>query len=206
VDAPRDRAAEAAAVRHAAERLLSAADVDAALRRMAGEIRFRLAAANPVVVAVMHGGVFTAVELCRRFDFPYEFAYVHVSRYRDELTGGELEWHVEPQPHLAGRTILLVDDILDGGVTLAALERSVRALAVGEVYKAVFVVKDIVPPRPRPEVDFVGVHIDDVYVFGCGMDYKGYWRGLPELLAVTADPTAVSAGAPGSRLTRRGTR
>jgi hypoxanthine phosphoribosyltransferase len=167
---------------------------------MAAEIGFRLAAANPVVVAVMHGGVFTAVELCRRFDFPYEFAYVHVSRYHKGLTGGELEWHVEPQPSLAGRTILLVDDVLDGGVTLAALERQVARLGVGEVYKAVFVVKDLERPHVRPNVDFVGVHVDDVYVFGCGMDYKGYWRGLPELLAVAAEP----GGSPRRGATNRG--
>jgi hypoxanthine phosphoribosyltransferase len=185
-------AEEAAAVRRAAKCLLGAADVDAAIDRMAAEIATRLAAANPVVVAVMHGGVFTAVELCRRFDFPYEFAYVHLSRYGAGLTGGELEWHVEPKPSLAGRTILLVDDVLDGGVTLAALERTLAALEVGAVYSAVLVVKDLEPPRPRPAVDFVGVHIADVYVFGCGMDYKGYWRGLPELLAVAPDTNELS--------------
>jgi hypoxanthine phosphoribosyltransferase len=177
-------AEEAAAVRRGARRLLGAAAVSAAIDRMAAEIGARLAAANPVVVAVMHGGVFTAVELCRRFDFPYEFAYVHLGRYGAGLSGGELEWHVEPKPSLAGRTILLVDDVLDGGVTLTALEDALAPLDVGAVYKAVLVVKDLEPPRPRPAVDFVGVHVGDVYVFGCGMDYKGYWRGLPELLAV----------------------
>ncbi len=179
-----DAAAEAAGVRRRARRLLSAAEVDATLARMAAEIGPALGAANPVVVAVMNGGAFTAVELCRAFDFPYEFAYVHVSRYRDALTGGELEWHVEPQPRLAGRTILLVDDILDRGLTLAALERSLRALGVGDIFKAVFVVKDLDPEPVRPAVDFVGTHVEDAYVFGCGMDYKGYWRGLPELMAL----------------------
>ncbi|HEU4618445.1 MAG TPA: hypoxanthine-guanine phosphoribosyltransferase [Gammaproteobacteria bacterium] len=194
-----DLAEEAAVVRRAARRLLTAAEVDAAMRRMAEEIAARLQKANPVVVAVMHGGVFTAVELCRRFDFPYEFAYVHVSRYGRELTGGDLEWHVEPRPSLAGRTILLVDDVLDGGVTLAAIERSVRALGVGEVFKAVFVVKDFERPRSRPAVDFVGVHVDDVYVFGCGMDYKGYWRGWPELLALAQEPELRASGRDAAR-------
>lgn len=187
VTASRALADEAAAVRRRARRLLAAAEVDAAIDRMAGEVAERLARANPVVVAVMHGGVFTAVELCRRFDFPYEFSYVHVSRYGVELHGGALEWHVEPKPSLAGRTVLLVDDILDGGVTLAALEAALASLGAAAVHTAVLVVKDHDRRSLSPGVDFVGVHVEDVYVFGCGMDYKGYWRGLPELLAVAPE-------------------
>lgn len=179
---------EAAEVHRRARRVLASHEVDAIMRRMAADIRARLGGSNPVVVAVMHGGVFTAVELCKHFDFPYEFAYVHVGRYGHALSGGEVEWHVKPQPRLAGRTILLVDDILDRGLTLAALESSVRALGVGDVRKAVFVVKDLDEPTARPRVDFVGCHVEDVYVFGCGMDYKGYWRGLPELLAAPPEP------------------
>ena len=179
------RFAEAVAARRGARRVLSAAQVSGAYDRMSAAIAERLADANPVVVAVMNGGVFTAIELCRRFDFPYEFAYVHPTRYGNRLTGGELEWHVEPKPELGGRTVLIVDDILDVGVTLAALERSMWALGIGTLYKAVFAVKQLKQAVERPRVDFEGVGVEDAYVFGCGMDYKGYWRGLPELLALS---------------------
>lgn len=180
-----DLLAEAVTVRRDARRLLSADEVSATMDRMAQSITARLADRNPLVVAVMHGGVFTAVELCRRFDFPYEFAFVHASRYGRELTGGELHWHVEPEPRWAGRTVLLVDDILDAGITLAALSTALRDLGIVETLTAVFAVKDLVRPVDRPGADFSGTMIEDVYVFGCGMDYKGYWRGLPELLAVS---------------------
>ncbi|HEX7081914.1 MAG TPA: hypoxanthine-guanine phosphoribosyltransferase [Gammaproteobacteria bacterium] len=181
-----DRLADAVEARRRARRLLSAPEVDAVYDRMAGDIAALLAGANPVVVAVMHGGVFTAIELCRRFEFPYDFAYVHPTRYGHELTGGELDWKVEPKPELKGRTVLIVDDILDGGVTLGELERSMRSLGIERLYKAVFAIKALARPAVRPSVDFEGVHVEDVYVFGCGMDYRGYWRGLPELLAVDA--------------------
>jgi hypoxanthine phosphoribosyltransferase len=167
--------------------LLSAAEVGAAYDRMAASISAVLADRNPVVLAVMNGGAFTAIELCRRFDFPYEFAYVHATRYANTLQGGSLDWHVEPRPELEGRTVLVVDDILDVGLTLAALEGALQDRRVAALYKAVFAVKSLRQPVERPAVDFVGVEVADVYVFGCGMDYRGYWRGVPELLAVSAD-------------------
>src|SRR5690606_14166675 len=122
--------------------------------------------------------------------FPYEFAYVHATRYGNTLKGGLLEWHVEPRPELEGRSVLVVDDILDAGVTLAALERALEERRVAAVYKAVFAVKSLRRPVERPAVDFAGAEVADVYVFGCGMDYRGYWRGVPELLAVSADDAA----------------
>ncbi|MBN1239987.1 MAG: hypoxanthine-guanine phosphoribosyltransferase [Gammaproteobacteria bacterium] len=178
---------EALDVRRRARRLMSPDDVAATFERMGREITAKLFDANPVVLAVMHGGAFTAVELCRHFDFPYEFAYVHATRYGSELAGGDLGWLVEPKPQLAGRAILLVDDILDEGVTLSALHAALARVGAGSVWTAVFAVKALTKPVERPRADFVGTTVENVYVFGCGMDYKGYWRGLPELLAVRSE-------------------
>ena len=176
---------QAVAVRRNARVLLSSEGVAAVYDRMARSIAEVLAEQNAVVLAVMNGGAFTAIELCRRFDFPYEFGYVHATRYGDALHGGMLDWHVEPRPELEGRTVLVVDDILDAGLTLAELERALRARRVASLYKAVFAVKNLKQPIERPAVDWSGTEVPDVYVFGCGMDYRGYWRGVPELLAVS---------------------
>lgn len=178
--------------RREARRLLSAADVSAVYDRMAQAIAATLAEVNPVVLAVMNGGAFTAIELCRRFDFPYEFGYVHVTRYAEGLTGGEIDWRVEPRPELEGRTVLVVDDILDAGLTLAALEHALTERGVARLYKAVFAVKELPDAGERPSVDFEGTRTPNLYVFGCGMDYRGYWRGFPELLAV--DPPTEGGG------------
>lgn len=151
---------------------------------MAIEIERRLAHTNPVVLAVMHGGVFTAVELCRRFRFPHEFDYVHATRYAGDTKGGALEWRVRPSATLARRTVLVVDDILDHGHTLRALVRELERVGVAAQHTAVLVVKRLGRRMRRPEVDFAGLEIDDVYVFGCGMDYRGYWRELKALYAV----------------------
>ncbi|HEX6997095.1 MAG TPA: hypoxanthine-guanine phosphoribosyltransferase [Gammaproteobacteria bacterium] len=175
---------EAQRVRAGARLVASAEEVQGAIATMAGRLAGRFRDCHPVVLAVMHGGVFAAVELVRHFDFPYEFDYVHVTRYGRAVTGGALEWQVRPRATLRGRAVLLVDDVLDRGDTLAALQRELARVGAAEVCTAVLVVKRVAAPVARPPVDVVGLETDDVYLFGCGMDYKGYWRGLPELYAV----------------------
>ena len=175
---------DAAAVRRSARRLYSAREIDRALERMAANIELEVRGKCPVVLAVMHGGVFTAVDLCRRFEFAHEFDYVHVTRYGGGLAGGEVEWRVRPSERLKGRTVLVVDDILDRGHTLEALGAELARVGVAEQLTAVLVMKRVATAAPRPRVDFMGVEIDDVYVFGCGMDYRGQWRGLRALYAL----------------------
>jgi hypoxanthine phosphoribosyltransferase len=171
-------------VRAKARQLYSASQVEQVITGMVQAIAQRLAGRDPVIVALMHGGAFLANELCKRFEFPYRFDYVHVTRYGAGVDGGEIDWRVLPSVELAGRTVLLVDDILDRGTTLAAVQAALRRIEVGALYTAVLVEKDVVKRDVRPEVDFVGLHVPDRYVFGSGMDYKGYWRFLPGLYAV----------------------
>jgi hypoxanthine phosphoribosyltransferase len=174
------------AVRRRARELVSPVEIESALDRLGDEITAALRAACPVVLAVMHGGVFAATALARRLDFPCEFDYVHLSRYHDTLEGGRIVWHVRPRAALRNRHVLIVDDILDRGQTLTALQAELNALGVASLRAAVLVAKALTVPCARPAVDFVGVHVPDNYVFGCGMDYEGYWRGLPGIY--TTDP------------------
>jgi hypoxanthine phosphoribosyltransferase len=154
---------------------------------MARDAGAELRGTNPVVLAVMRGGAYTAVELSRRLRFPHEFDYVHVTRYRDGTRGAAIEWRVPPSASLAGRTVLIVDDILDRGRTLAALQRALAKLGVARQLTAVLVVKRLRRSIARPAVDFAGLVVDDRFVFGCGMDYRGYWRELPAIYAL-AEP------------------
>jgi hypoxanthine phosphoribosyltransferase len=166
-----------------ARRLYSAREVARALDRMAAELKPRLEHANPVVLAVMHGGALAALELCKRFEFPHEFDYVHVTRYRGETRGDSMVWRARPRKELKGRTVLVVDDILDHGKTLRALDRELARIGVRERLSAVLVVKRLAR-RARPKVTAAGLFVDDVYVFGSGMDYRGYWREVGGILAV----------------------
>ena len=170
-------------MRRTARRLHSARDVARALDRMAAELAPRLEGRNPVVLAVMHGGAFAALELSRRFAFPHEFDYAHLTRYGGRVSGHGLTWRVRPSARLAGRSVLVVDDILDCGTTLRALQAELERVGVAEQLTAALVVKRLAKKRARPRVDAVGLIVDDVYVFGSGMDYRGYWRELRGIYA-----------------------
>ena len=90
---------------------------------------------------------------------------------------------VEPRADVRGRTVLILDDILDEGLTLAAIKARLVAQGAGRCLIAVLTEKEL--GRPKPVVpDFVGLRLPNRYVFGCGMDVKGAWRNLPAIYAV----------------------
>ena len=174
---------EAQKILEEADLLCSAEESALAVRRVAAEITARLAAANPLVLAVMGGAVVFTGQLLPQLIFPLDFDYLHVSRYGDVTSGGQLTWIVEPRSAVAGRVVLVVDDILDEGVTLAEVVRRLLAQGASEVLSAVFADKNIGRAKPIA-ADFVGLRLPNRYVFGYGMDVRGAWRNLPAVYAV----------------------
>lgn len=162
----------------------SADQVQAALRRVAGEIDARLAGAYPLVLAVMGGAVVFAGQLLPLLRFPLDFDYIHASRYGAETRGAAIDWRVTPPDSVRGRTVLVVDDILDGGDTMAAIRERLLALGADAFHCAVLVEKTLERKKPI-HADFVGLRIADRFVFGYGMDARGYWRNLPEIRAMS---------------------
>jgi len=159
--------------------------VERALDSMASAITRQLAHSHPIVVCLMNGGVVPFGRLLTRLHFPLQVDYIHATRYGQKLKGGELDWIAGPFVDPAGRSVLLVDDILDEGTTLKAIEQRYQADGAAEIFKAVLVRKDR-PRRVRIDVDFVGLEVPDRYVFGYGMDYKGWLRNAPGIYAVSA--------------------
>jgi hypoxanthine phosphoribosyltransferase len=173
---------QAWAVLQQADRLYSPEQVDQALAGMAAGITRGLAGTDPLLVCVMTGGVVPFGQILSRLQFPLQIDYVHATRYGKKLQGGQLQWLSGPHQDSRDRVILLIDDILDEGATLAGIEARYRADGAREVYKAVLVVKD----RRRThdvKVEYAGLEVPDRYVFGCGMDYKGYLRNAPGIFA-----------------------
>lgn len=158
-------------------------EVQGAIARLAVDISARLRDAYPVVLVVMGGAVVFAGQLLPRLRFPLDLDYVHATRYGTATTGGSLAWRVSPPPEVRGRTVLVLDDILDGGQTLCAIRDQLLVLGAARVLCAVLVEKTLARPKPIA-ADFVGLRIPDRFVFGCGMDAKGYWRNLPEIRAM----------------------
>src|SRR5699024_8732254 len=167
-----------------ARRLHDAPAVEAAVRRMAAEIALRLSERRPVVLCVMIGGLIPTGWLLPQLEFPLEVDYCHATRYRGAISGGELTWLMRPSLSLAGRDVLIVDDILDEGHTLAQIIDDCRAQGASAVYTAVLLNKRHDRRFNDLQADFIGLEVDDHYVFGAGMDYKGWFRNLPAIYAV----------------------
>jgi len=172
------------AVRSSADLLYCEADVETALDRLAGDIESVVGDQNPLLLCVMTGGLVTSSELFTRLNCPIQLDYLHATRYQGTRGGNQLKWITPPSQSLEGRTLLVVDDILDEGLTLAAILQYCRNQQARAVYSAVLVEKlhDRKPANVRP--DFVGLQVEDRYVFGYGMDYHGYWRNLKGIYAV----------------------
>ncbi len=176
-------AQEARQVLRSAEEICSAGAVSAAVQRIARDVADRFRNRNPLVLVVMRGGLVFAGQLLPLLDFPLALDHVDVTRYGDATLGGKLQWKSAPAVPVRDRDILLVDDILDEGLTLAEIRR--RLLDEGAASVAIAVFSEKATGRPKPvQADFVGVTLPNRYVFGFGMDYKGYWRNLPAVYAI----------------------
>lgn len=167
--------------------LFSGTQVRQVLDAMAARIAADLKDENPLLLCVMTGGIVTTSELALRLPFPLQIDYAHASRYGDRTVGADLQWFREPQLSLAGRQVLVVDDIFDQGATLAGIARRCEELGAAEVRLAVLVDKlhDRKLTDMRPQ--YVGLTVGDEYVYGFGMDYRGYLRNADGIYAVHPD-------------------
>ncbi|PIZ04992.1 MAG: hypoxanthine-guanine phosphoribosyltransferase [Gammaproteobacteria bacterium CG_4_10_14_0_8_um_filter_38_16] len=168
--------------------IFSKNEVEVALDKMAAEIHDRLSQENPIFICVVVGGIVPLGNLLPRLDFPLEVDYIHATRYQRKTVGSELVWKVTPQCSLKNRTILIVDDILDGGITLAEIVTYCRSQGARAVLTAVLVDKNNARlAEGLPHADFCGLRVDNHYVFGYGMDYKGYLRNAPGIYMVAPE-------------------
>lgn len=168
--------------------LFSKTEVEAALDKMAYEISERLAHENPIFLCVVVGGIVPLGNLLPRLDFPLEVDYIHATRYQRKTTGKELVWKMVPDCSLKNRTIVIVDDILDGGITMAEIVDFCKERGARAVLTACLVEKnDARLPEGLSHTDFYGLRVDNHYVFGYGMDYKGYLRNAPGIYVVAPE-------------------
>jgi hypoxanthine phosphoribosyltransferase len=166
-----------------AECLHDARAIEAALDRLGQQISDRLQADRPLVLGVMTGAIVPLGRLLSRLNFPLELDYVHATRYHKSTTGRDLVWLARPQTPLYGRNILIVDDILDEGHTFKGLLEACQEEGAASVRTAVLADKPNANRVPGLVADFVGLSVPERYVFGVGMDYKGYLRNVDAIYA-----------------------
>lgn len=169
-------------IQETADLLFSEQEVEAALDKIAGQINHQLAELNPLLLCVINGGIVIAGKLVTRLTFPLTIDSINASRYHNQTTGGNIEWILKPSTPLKDRTILIVDDILDEGITLATIHDYCLEQGATAVYSAVLLDKILGHNKPI-SADFIGLEVENRYLFGYGMDYKGYLRNVPGIYA-----------------------
>ncbi len=173
-------------VQTSAELIYSRSQVEAALDSMAAGINVELKNSNPLVLCVLNGGIIAAGMLIPRLTMPLTIDSINASRYQNQTSGGAIEWVLKPATPLQSRTILIIDDVLDEGITLAAIKSYCLEQGAEAVYCAVLA--DKLLPRKKPiRADFVGLEVENRYLFGYGMDYKGYLRNAAGIYACTGE-------------------
>jgi hypoxanthine phosphoribosyltransferase len=159
-----------------------------AIETMATKMNADFADKNPILLCAMNGALIFLGQLAPLLTFPLQIDYIHTSRFRGEIRGGDLHWLATPTISLKNRTIIIIEDILDSGITLAAIKDYCLQQNAKEVFSVVLVDKD----HPRSEggvikADYTGLEIEDKFLIGFGLDYKGYLRNIPGIYAVEED-------------------
>jgi hypoxanthine phosphoribosyltransferase len=166
-----------------ADLLCPAHEVRSAVERVAHEISGRLQGEFPVVLSVMGGAAVFTGNLLPLLAFPLEFGAIEVTRYNNDTQGRDITWRLPPRDNVRDRVVLVLDDILDEGITLAAIRDKLVEMGAKRVWSAVFADKDLGREKPI-RADFVGLTVPNRYVFGYGMDAYGLWRNLPAIYAL----------------------
>jgi hypoxanthine phosphoribosyltransferase len=169
-----------------ADLLHSEKEVEAALDRMASEITQSLGDKDPIAICIMNGGLIAAGKILPKLNFPLRVDYLHATRYHGQTSAGELNWIKRNHQELRDQTVLIIDDILDEGITLRAIVDFCNEMGAANVLTAV-VVEKLHDRSNGFKCDFVGLDVEDRYLFGYGMDYKGYLRNAPGIFAVSEE-------------------
>ncbi len=168
-----------------AECIFSQQQVMQSIQRVGEAIQADLSDANPIFLIVMKGAAVFAGQLLTHLDMPLEVDYLHATRYGKETSGGVITWKVKPQSSLEGRTVVILDDILDEGHTLLSIQEYCKQNGASVIKTAVLVNKRHDRRHPQMnDADYVGLEAPDKFLFGYGMDFKEYWRNAPGIYAV----------------------
>lgn len=165
--------------------LISESELAKAFDAIGDKLNKDLSNRNPIFVCCMNGGLMTTSEVVKRLVMPLQIDYVHASRYKHDYAGGKLNWIKAPNLDFKGRAVVLLDDILDGGITLAEIKKFYLAGGAAEVLTVVML--DKITDREHEGLhvaDYVGLRVEDRYVYGFGLDYHGYLRNVPAIYAV----------------------
>ncbi len=166
--------------------LVPAEEISEKLTEMGAAISRDYIGKNLLIVGVLKGAFIVMADLARHIDIPVEFDFMAVSSYGAATkTSGVVRILKDLDEEIADRHVLIVEDIIDSGLTLHYLMRNLRVRHPASLSVAALLIKDGIE-RPPIEIKYEGFHIPQEFVIGYGLDYEGLYRNLP-YVAVMSD-------------------
>lgn len=164
-------------------------EITSALDELADKLNQQLKNETPVALCVMQGGLVFSGQLIPRLSCMLEIDYIHATRYNNQTLGSEVTWRAYPVTSLKGRTVLILDDILDEGKTLQTIIQYCESQGAKKVVSAVLLRKLHDRCLEQDYIDTtltdnVALTVEDKYVFGFGMDFNGQYRQLHSIYAI----------------------
>lgn len=174
--------AELEAVLSSSKIVYSESEIDAALCVMAASINNDLRDHDPIFICVLNGALMMYGQLMKKITIPSRMDAVHVARYGDEKVGSELQWLSYPSLDLDGQVVVLLDDVLEGGITLSEIAKYCYSKNAKQVITGVLINKKITRENGGLEqVDYAALEMESGFLIGFGLDYKGYLRNTRDI-------------------------
>jgi hypoxanthine phosphoribosyltransferase len=167
--------------------LVSAEDIDVKLAEMGAAITRDYEGKDLLMVGVLKGAFVVMADLARHVHLPVEFDFMAVSSYGSATkTSGVVRILKDLDHEIAGKHVLIVEDIIDSGLTLHYLLRNLKVRQPASLGVAALLIKDGIE-RPPLEVQYEGFHIPPEFVIGYGLDFEGKYRNLPYVAVMVPD-------------------
>ncbi|MEY3810833.1 MAG: hypothetical protein RL221_1216 [Pseudomonadota bacterium] len=163
--------------------IYSEIEIKTVIKNIADQVNQTIKTDDLYVLCVMNGALIFAGQLLPRLEKNIQYSYIHATRYAASLTGGPIHWLVKPPIDIEGKTVLILDDILDEGITLREIATTCLAMKAKAIYTAVLFDKEITKEKSYFP-NFIGLKVPNRFVFGYGLDCKGLGRNLPHLYAL----------------------
>ena len=165
---------------------ISKEEIDSVVSEIAVSVNRDYQGKNPVMIGVLNGAFIFASDLLRKLEIPCEITFAKYASYHGTYTSGEIRTLIGLNKDIKGRDVLIIEDIIDTGLTMAKMLSEIESLCPASVRIACFCFKPDAF-RESYKIDYIGMRIPNLFIVGYGLDYDGYGRNLPEIYQIVQE-------------------
>ena len=158
-------------------------EIDSAIEKIAVKMNEELAGKDPLMICILNGSFMFAADLMKKVDFPCEISFVKLSSYEGTGTTGTVKELIGLTEDIEGRTIVILEDIIDTGITIEKIIKQLKGYSPKDLKVASMLFKPEAC-KANIDVDYIGLEIPNDFIVGYGLDYDGYGRNLPDIYTV----------------------